>query len=71
MVEVSFLTTLCHQVSSTTPPAHTTVSMPNNTRLPSKYSAKSSDGWQAGEQAKSFFIHVIDKAGRDMMVQKN
>jgi hypothetical protein len=62
--------TFC-DVKSTTPPAHTTVSMPNNTKLPSKYSAKSSDGWQAGSQAKSFFIHVIDKAGRDMMVQKN
>jgi hypothetical protein len=58
-------------VHSTTPPAHTTVSMPIDTKLPSKYSAKSADGWQAGEQAKSFFIHVIDKAGRDMMVQKN
>ena len=62
--------TFC-DVSSSTPPAHTTVSMPNNIKLPSKYSAKASDGWQAGEQAKSFFIHVIDKAGRDMMVQKN
>jgi hypothetical protein len=58
-------------VYSTTPPAHTTVSMPIDTKLPSKYSAKSADGWQVGEQAKSFFIHVIDKAGRDMIVQKN
>jgi hypothetical protein len=59
------------QTNSTTPALHTTVTQPGNVKLPSKFLAKSSDGWQAGEQAKTFFIHVIDKAGRDIMVQKN
>ena len=59
------------QTDSTTPALHTTVTQPGNVKLPSKFSAQATDGWQAGEQATTFFIHVVDKAGRDMMVQKN
>lgn len=36
-------------------------------KLPGVYAAKVRDGWNAGDQAKSYFIHVRDKAGRDLI----
>jgi hypothetical protein len=56
--------------SKTDPQPHTTQSQPNNIKLPSKYEAKATDGWQIGEKAKGYFIHVRDKAGRDIMVSR-
>ena len=54
-----------------TPLPHTTLTNPDGyVKLPSKIQALSTDGWQVGEKAKGYFIHVQDKAGRDIMVSK-
>ena len=49
-------------------PLYTSTVMPKgNIKLPSRIDAKASDGWPAGQIAHSYFIHVRDKAGRDLM----
>jgi hypothetical protein len=51
------------------PQKSTSTIMPNgNIKLPKRFDANRADGWPSGEKAKAYFIHVIDKAGRDMMV---
>jgi hypothetical protein len=53
------------------PAPHTTRSMPNSSiKLPSKIQADAKDGWTSGERAAGYFIHVKDKAGRDIMVSR-
>lgn len=70
VVTGSLCITSANWCDNVTPQPHTTTSMPNNIKLPSKIEAKSADGWQVGEKAKGYFIHVKDKAGRDIMVSK-
>lgn len=48
------------------PAPYTTTIMPNgNVKLPKLFNA---NGWPTGVKAKAYFIHVRDKAGRDLMV---
>jgi hypothetical protein len=49
---------------------HTTADSDLTGLLPKKYYAKSNDGWAIGEIPKSYFIHVKDKANRDMMISR-
>jgi hypothetical protein len=50
---------------------HTTAYLDESGFLPKQIKALAADGWSYGEQPVSYFIHVKDKAGRDMTVSKH
>jgi len=46
-----------------------TTTQPNGQpKLARKIQASSSDGWSTGDPIRAFFVHVMDKAGRDLIL---
>lgn len=62
------ITTQAYCQTSDPQPTTTIVDSTNLPVVPYKFEASLSDGWKPGQKAKAFFVHVLDKAGRDLTI---
>lgn len=61
----------CDNNSLKPKPFQTSINPNGNIKLPKRFEAKPADGWPIGQKAGAYFVHVIDKAGRDMTIYAN
>ena len=68
MVSGSLCITSNDYCSPRIPVPITTIQDPSGIQLPYRFDASSTDGWLTSTRARGYFVHVVDKFGRDLIV---